>query len=456
MLTANHKFTNVSNGNQVYVSDLAAMAQNAVNLFSALPLRTFDEPVIMGDFKIDYEVGGAPVLYSFDGQGAVFLCNKIFGLNSGGIDVSIPKGTYLYGLAVANTTQPRVSSTGINYSQFIDYSLQLTTTPRTDVTSDITAQTGVFELINGAATAAMTDGQYISALKYLLTVWNTTDNIQYDYVVDSTTTLERLSNNSNATNVLILAGNYSITSPIILNPATKRITAQAGAVVTATFATLPQAAFGYATAPTTDDYSISGLTVVSNGYAFSNCRNVSNCIATRTRLATHNYPLFINCANLDNCTANFNGVSVYGAFSSCNNLKSCQVLGNAVPSSTITLTAIAFQSCNRLWACNANISMTTAGTLGETLTGFIDCNFITSCNATITAPNAIIYGFVECQYLTNTTTTMNGASGIVHPYDQCGVMFGNNSNMSWNYPDCYMDLTGTNQVGPTATGGYNF
>lgn len=446
MIGANHKLINVSNGNQIYVSDLAAMAQNAVDLMSILPLRSFEEPVFLGDFVFDVE---AMELYSPKGEGAVFLNNKVFGLNSGGTDVSFGRGVYIYGIAEPSTAQPRTSTTGVAYSQYVDYYIAAQQSPLPDVTSDITAQTGVFLLVDGAETAAMTTSQLIAYFKHITTAWKTADDSQYDYIVRDNTSLAALNNNPNATNVLILAGNYTMTSPILLNAATKRITAQAGADIYAnmTAATAPMGAFYYNAKPSTDDYCISGMFVRSSVRVFTNCRNVENCVVTPT--TTISGGLFGSCSNVTNCTVVLNGYTVSGCFSSCNNLSKCRI--NGAITNDINVDFYGYGGCDTLWACTVNVNKPTGD---GRIFGFNDCTRLTACSANINA-SASAYGFTSCQYITNSVVQMDNIN--TRPFLSCYVLFGNQSNRTTEgYTDCYMDFNATIAVGPTAAGGYNF
>lgn len=162
------KFIATSNGNRVFVSDLAAMADTIFGMMGAWPCP-IPYCILKG------VIGPHNTSLRINKGGGVLMYGKFFPTPNGDI-LSILKGSYLYAKAQNDTAEPRTSSTGQSYSQNIVYSLMVTTAKQTGISTDYEAETGLWEIVDGAATMAMDVPTWIAYVKSISTLW------RWDYI----------------------------------------------------------------------------------------------------------------------------------------------------------------------------------------------------------------------------------------------------------------------------------
>lgn len=157
------KFIATSNGNRVFVSDLAAMADTIFGMMGAWPCP-IPYCILKG------AIGLKNTSLRINKGGGVLMYGKFFPTPNGDT-LSIPKGRYLYAKAQNDTAEPRTSSTGQSYYQNIVYSLMVTTAKQTGTSTDYEAETGLWEIVDGAVTGAMKTTAWIAYVKSISTLW---------------------------------------------------------------------------------------------------------------------------------------------------------------------------------------------------------------------------------------------------------------------------------------------
>ena len=162
------KFIATSNGNRVFVSDLAAMADTIFGMMGAWPCP-IPYCILKG------VIGPQNTSLRINKGGGVLMYGKFFPTPNGDI-LSIPKGSYLYAKAQNDTAEPRTSSTGQSYYQNIVYSLMVTTAKQTGTSTDYEAETGLWEIVDGAVTGVMETTAWIAYVKSISTLW------RWDYI----------------------------------------------------------------------------------------------------------------------------------------------------------------------------------------------------------------------------------------------------------------------------------
>jgi hypothetical protein len=162
------KFIATSNGNRVFVSDLAAMADTIFGMMGAWPCP-IPYCILKG------VIGPQNTSLRINKGGGVLMYGKFFPTPNGDT-LSIPKGSYLYAKAQNDTAEPRTSSTGQSYYQNIVYSLMVTTAKQTGTSTDYEAATGLWEIVDGAVTGAMETMAWIAYVKSISTLW------RWDYI----------------------------------------------------------------------------------------------------------------------------------------------------------------------------------------------------------------------------------------------------------------------------------
>lgn len=162
------KFIATSNGNRVFVSDLAAMADTIFGMMGAWPCP-IPYCILKG------VIGPQNTSLRINKGGGVLMYGKFFPTPNGDT-LSIPKGSYLYAKAQNDTAEPRTSSTGQSYSQNIVYSLMVTTDKQTGTSTDYEAETGLWEIVDGAVTGLMRTTVWIAYVKSISTLWS------WDYI----------------------------------------------------------------------------------------------------------------------------------------------------------------------------------------------------------------------------------------------------------------------------------
>ena len=169
------KFIATSNGNRVFVSDLAAMADTIFGMMGAWPCP-IPYCILKG------VIGPQNTSLRINKGGGVLMYGKFFPTPNGDT-LSIPKGSYLYAKAQNDTAEPRTSSTGQSYYQNIVYSLMVTTAKQTGTstvhkfTKTIFYQyTHLWEIVDGAVTGAMETTAWIAYVKSISTLW------RWDYI----------------------------------------------------------------------------------------------------------------------------------------------------------------------------------------------------------------------------------------------------------------------------------
>ena len=162
------KFIANSNGNRVFVSDLAAMADTIFGMMGAWPCP-IPYCILKG------VIGPQNTSLRINKGGGVLMYGKFFPTPNGDT-LSIPKGSYLYAKAQNDTAEPRTSSTGQSYYQNIVYSLMVTTAKQTGTSTDYEAETGLWEIVDGAVTGAMETTAWIAYVKSISTLW------RWDYI----------------------------------------------------------------------------------------------------------------------------------------------------------------------------------------------------------------------------------------------------------------------------------
>lgn len=162
------KFIATSNGNRVFVSDLAAMADTIFGMMGAWPCP-IPYCILKG------VIGPQNTSLRINKGGGVLMYGKFFPTPNGDT-LSIPKGSYLYAKAQNDTAEPRTSSTGQSYYQNIVYSLMVTTAKQTGTSTNYEAETGLWEIVDGAVTGAMETTAWIAYVKSIITLW------RWDYI----------------------------------------------------------------------------------------------------------------------------------------------------------------------------------------------------------------------------------------------------------------------------------
>ena len=162
------KFIATSNGNRVFVSDLAAMADTIFGMMGAWPCP-IPYCILKG------VIGPQNTSLRINKGGGVLMYGKFFPTPNGDT-LSIPKGSYLYAKAQNDTAEPRTSSTGQSYYQNVVYSLMVTTAKQTGTSTDYEAETGLWEIVDGAVTGAMGTTAWIAYVKSISTLW------RWDYI----------------------------------------------------------------------------------------------------------------------------------------------------------------------------------------------------------------------------------------------------------------------------------
>ena len=151
------KFIATSNGNRVFVSDLAAMADTIFGMMGAWPCP-IPYCILKG------VIGPQNTSLRINKGGGVLMYGKFFPTPNGDT-LSIHKGSYLYAKAQNDTAEPRTSSTGQSYYQNVVYSLMVTTAKQTGTSTDYEAETGLWEIVDGAVTGAMGTTAWIAYVK---------------------------------------------------------------------------------------------------------------------------------------------------------------------------------------------------------------------------------------------------------------------------------------------------
>ena len=203
------KFIATSNGSRVFVSDLAAMADTIFGMMGAWPCPI---PYCI----LNGVIGPQNTSLRINTGGGVLMYGKFFPTPNGDT-LSIPKGSYLYAKAQNDTAEPRTSSTGQSYYQNIVYSLMVTTAKQTGTSTDYEAETGLWEIVDGAVTGAMETTAWIAYVKSISTLWrwDYIDNnlpaniVQTQAVADSAITTPKMAPGS-VTNSILAPG--SVTS----------------------------------------------------------------------------------------------------------------------------------------------------------------------------------------------------------------------------------------------------
>ena len=162
------KFIATSNGNRVFVSDLAAMADTIFGMMGAWPCP-IPYCILKG------VIGPQNTSLRINKGGGVLMYGKFFPTPNGDT-LSIPKGSYLYAKAQNDTAEPRTSSTGQSYYQNVVYSLMVTTAKQTGTSTDYEAETGLWEIVDGEVTGMMETMAWIAYVKSISTLW------RWDYI----------------------------------------------------------------------------------------------------------------------------------------------------------------------------------------------------------------------------------------------------------------------------------
>ena len=162
------KFIATSNGNRVFVSDLAAMADTIFGMMGAWPCP-IPYCILKG------VIGPQNTSLRINKGGGVLMYGKFFPTPNGDA-LFIPKGSYLYAKAQNDTAEPRTSSTGQSYYQNIVYSLMVTTAKQMGTSTDYEAETGLWEIVDGAVTGVMETMAWIAYEKSISTLW------RWDYI----------------------------------------------------------------------------------------------------------------------------------------------------------------------------------------------------------------------------------------------------------------------------------
>lgn len=162
------KFIATSNGNRVFVSDLAAMADTIFGMMGAWPCP-IPYCILKG------VIGPQNTSLRINKGGGVLMYGKFFPTPNGDT-LSIPKGSYLYAKAQNDTAEPRTSSTGQSYYQNVVYSLMVTTAKQTGTSTDYEAETGLWEIVDGEVTGVMETTAWIAYVKSISTLW------RWDYI----------------------------------------------------------------------------------------------------------------------------------------------------------------------------------------------------------------------------------------------------------------------------------
>lgn len=199
------KFIATSNGNRVFVSDLAAMADTIFGMMGAWPCP-IPYCILKG------VIGPQNTSLLINKGGGVLMYGKFFPTPNGDT-LSIPKGRYLYAKAQNDTAEPRTSATGKSYYQNVVYSLMVTTAKQTGTSTDYEAETGLWEIVDGAVTGLMRTTAWIAYVKSISTLWrwDYIDNnlpaniVQTQAVADAAVTTPKMAPNA-VTNAILAPG----------------------------------------------------------------------------------------------------------------------------------------------------------------------------------------------------------------------------------------------------------
>lgn len=196
-------------------------------------------------------------------------------------------------------------------------------------------------------------------------------------------------------------------------------------------ATTNKAAMWYETQPTTNNYSISGITTRATapqtGYGFYNCTNLINCTSIKFEQCDKLIncycrgngmyaQAYIYCTNLINCTGFGGGYYSY-AFYACKNLINCTVIPDFISGSGPEYGL--YTSCENLINCNGVLP------INVSLNGpaFDKCVKLTNCTGNGT------YAFLNCSYLNNckegipvSKTSIWGGTWLFRDDDSCQLV----------------------------------
>lgn len=147
------KFVSTSNGNQVYVTDVASIADFAASFIQSLPWRASTLPVLLNGWTFSMnKINAAAGCYAY-------LSGKLF---YGDYSFTVGRGEFVYAEAQYDTSEPRTSTTGVEYYQSIVYTIRKGgTLAESGIEADLTQPIGKFVLINGAATGLMNDEMFM-------------------------------------------------------------------------------------------------------------------------------------------------------------------------------------------------------------------------------------------------------------------------------------------------------
>lgn len=206
------KLRSVSNGNRTFMSDFVSVANTLFNVVAGLPFRSGKNFHISGATV----TGGSNPNLTIGRYGGVFMGNKFFGSTNDADTLTVPKGYYLYAIAELDTTQPRTSTTGVSYSQNYAYSLVVSSTAQTGLSTNYDDPTGKWEIINGAQTGALSTELYVAYMRTLLIVWDWSslpptlpdNSVMSSSIADGAVTSGKLGNNA-VRNTNISAGSVS-------------------------------------------------------------------------------------------------------------------------------------------------------------------------------------------------------------------------------------------------------
>lgn len=278
------------------------------------------------------------------------------------------------------------------------------------------------------------------------------------FVVDSTEKLAFWAQNApghDYTHVLIKPGIYTSSVGIKLkDTGTKTVVGMGGNLISFALPTTTMTGITGYGSEYNDSY-IMGVNIqvagkVANG--FGSCCNLIRCMATvKSESSSLAHAAFSNCQFLSHCSGFDTSTTGTVIYSYCNYLTNCYAKTSMV---TPDQDSYCFRNCQNCQNCQAE------ATAERLALGFFLCSNLTNCTGNAQSENAGAAGFDNCKKITTCSGSgICSGSGYGHGFSNCKGMFmcsPSGENKSGVYGSCYMRPDGTQPVGETAEGGYNW
>ncbi len=242
----------------------------------------------------------------------------------------------------------------------------------------------------------------------------------YDVVIQSAADFNALSDTWDDAQTVAIIGAITLSGDINIPTNVLRIDGYKNATITCSKAAQISNSIGFPTTVPSEKFQINNLTI--NGYYFTNCRNLTNCIAGGDSSA------FVDCEHLTNCKSTNTWTKT--SFENCSYLTNCSNTGNDWT---------VFSACEHLTNCYGKC-VEEVPSVGV----YVNCNYITDC----VGINGI--SFKNCDYITRCKGTgqdgMLGSPNGRAAFSECNfitdcVGIGGDTTLepsaSNNYARCY-------------------